>query len=28
VVIKLTQDLKEIRIKYKDSEELDRSFIY
>jgi len=28
VVIKLTQDLKEIRIKYKDSEEFDRSFIY
>jgi len=27
-VIKLKQDLKEIRIKYKDSEELDRSFIY
>ncbi|MBN09674.1 MAG: sulfatase [Flavobacteriaceae bacterium] len=28
VVKKLTQELKEIRIKYKDSEELDKSFIY
>ena len=28
LVIKLTQDLKEMRIKYKDSEELDKSFIY
>ncbi|MDG2371410.1 MAG: sulfatase [Flavobacteriaceae bacterium] len=28
VVEKLTQELKEMRIKYKDSEELDKSFIY
>jgi len=28
VVEKLTEELKEIRIKYKDSEELDKSFIY
>jgi len=28
VVKKLTQELKEMRIKYKDSEELDKSFIY
>ena len=28
VVIKLTKELKELRIKYKDSEELDKSFIY
>ena len=28
VVIKLTQELKEMRVKYKDSEELDKSFIY
>jgi len=28
VVDKLTEELKEIRIKYKDSEELDKSFIY
>ena len=27
VVNKLTQDLKEMRIKYKDSKELDKSFI-
>ena len=28
VVKKLTQELKELRIKYKDSEELDKKFIY
>jgi hypothetical protein len=28
VVIKLKEDLKDMRIKYKDSEELDKSFIY
>ena len=28
VVKKLSQDLKEMRVKYKDSEELDQSFIY
>ena len=28
VVVKLTNELKELRIKYKDSEELDKSFIY
>ena len=28
VVIKLRKELKELRIKYKDSEELDKSFIY
>ena len=28
VVEKLTDELKEMRIKYKDSEELDNSFIY
>ena len=28
VVEKLSLELKEMRIKYKDSEELDRSFIY
>ena len=28
VVKKLTTELKEMRIKYKDSKELDRSFIY
>jgi hypothetical protein len=28
VVEKLTQELKEMRIKYKDSKELDESFIY
>ena len=28
VVEKLTQELKEMRVKYKDSEELDKSFIY
>ena len=28
IVIKLTSELKEMRIKYKDSEELDKSFIY
>ena len=28
IVIKLTGELKEMRIKYKDSEELDKNFIY
>ena len=28
VVVKLTEELKELRIKYKDSEELDKSFLY
>ena len=28
VVDNLTQELKELRIKYKDSEELDKTFIY
>jgi hypothetical protein len=28
VVEKLTQELKDLRVKYKDSEELDKSFIY
>ena len=28
VVEKLTQDLRDMRLKYKDSEELDQSFIY
>ena len=28
VVDKLTEELREIRIKYQDSEELDKSFIY
>ena len=28
VVIKLRKELKELRIKYKDSEELEKSFIY
>ena len=28
VVIKLKEDLKDMRRKYKDSEELDKSFIY
>ena len=28
VVVKLRMELKEMRIKYKDSEELDKNFIY
>ena len=28
VVVKLKEELKELRIKYKDSEELDKSFLY